>query len=355
MLYRGGFYRGGARPHERDRRHRPGAVGHQGQGARRAGPCSCSAASVRDRIRVYSWIGGDRPADVADDAHASGRARLHGGEDERHRGDAVSSTPTTRSTPCVETSQTVRDAVGPDIGIGVDFHGRVHKPMAKVLAKELEPFKLMFIEEPVLSEHAEALKEIANHSLDADRARRAAVLALGLQAVLSDGVRRHHPARSVATPAASPNAARSPRWPRPTTSRWRCTARSGRSRSPRACSSTRSAYNAFIQEQSLGIHYNKGNDLLDYIANKERVRLRGRLRVASRRGPGSASRSTRTTSSSERRKATAGATRSGATPTAASPSGKMEFVYTSILKNLCGKVGSVMFPSQLSPRDANGL
>ena len=35
--------------------------------------------------------------------------------------------------------------------------------MAKVLAKELEPFKLMFIEEPVLCENVEALKEIANH------------------------------------------------------------------------------------------------------------------------------------------------------------------------------------------------
>ena len=28
--------------------------------------------------------------------------------------------------------------------IGVDFHGRVHKPMAKVLAKALEPFHPMF-------------------------------------------------------------------------------------------------------------------------------------------------------------------------------------------------------------------
>ena len=28
-------------------------------------------------------------------------------------------------------------------------------------------------------------------------------------------------------------------------------------------------YNAFIQEQSLGIHYNQGNDLLDYISNRE--------------------------------------------------------------------------------------
>ncbi len=28
-------------------------------------------------------------------------------------------------------------------------------------------------------------------------------------------------------------------------------------------------YNAVIQEQSLGIHYNKTNDLLDYVKNPE--------------------------------------------------------------------------------------
>ena len=55
----------------------------------------------------------------------------------------------------------VREAVGPDVGIGVDFHGRVHKPMAKVLLRELEPYQLMFVEEPVLSEHHEALQELA--------------------------------------------------------------------------------------------------------------------------------------------------------------------------------------------------
>ena len=57
----------------------------------------------------------------------------------------------------------VREAVGPHIGIGIDFHGRVHKPMAKILAKGLEPFRPMFIEEPVLPENNEALREIANH------------------------------------------------------------------------------------------------------------------------------------------------------------------------------------------------
>ena len=58
----------------------------------------------------------------------------------------------------------VREAVGPTMGIGIDFHGRVHKPMAKVLIRELEPFRPMFIEEPVLPENNETLREIARHT-----------------------------------------------------------------------------------------------------------------------------------------------------------------------------------------------
>lgn len=46
-------------------------------------------------------------------------------------------------------------------GIAIDFHGRVHKPMAKILAKKLEEFDPMFIEEPVLCENMEVFKEIA--------------------------------------------------------------------------------------------------------------------------------------------------------------------------------------------------
>lgn len=46
-------------------------------------------------------------------------------------------------------------------GIAIDFHGRVHKPMAKVLAKKLEEFDPMFLEEPVLCENMENFKEIA--------------------------------------------------------------------------------------------------------------------------------------------------------------------------------------------------
>ena len=53
-------------------------------------------------------------------------------------------------------------------------------------------------------------------------------------------------------------------------------------------------YNAFIQEQSLGIHYNEGNDLLDYSRTRTRPYSPTRtVSSRSRRGRGSGSRSTR--------------------------------------------------------------
>lgn len=42
------------------------------------------------------------------------------------------------------------------IGLGIHFHGRVHKGMAKGFMRELEYLKTMFIEEPVLPENGEA-------------------------------------------------------------------------------------------------------------------------------------------------------------------------------------------------------
>ena len=47
------------------------------------------------------------------------------------------------------------------LDVGLDFHGRVHKPMAKQLATALQPYSPFFIEEPVLVEHPEALKQLA--------------------------------------------------------------------------------------------------------------------------------------------------------------------------------------------------
>lgn len=62
---------------------------------------------------------------------------------------------------CVDRLKAVKN-LGMDAGI--DFHGRVHRPMAKQLAHLLEPHQPMFIEEPLLSEHIEGIKALSQQT-----------------------------------------------------------------------------------------------------------------------------------------------------------------------------------------------
>lgn len=62
---------------------------------------------------------------------------------------------------CIERIKQVK-ALGLDAGL--DFHGRLHRPMAKQLAKALEPYRPLFIEEPLLVEHPEAIKQLSQHT-----------------------------------------------------------------------------------------------------------------------------------------------------------------------------------------------
>jgi galactonate dehydratase len=62
---------------------------------------------------------------------------------------------------CVERLKVVK---GLGLDAGLDFQGRLHKPMAKQLAKALEPHRLPFIEELLLCEHPEALKQLSDHT-----------------------------------------------------------------------------------------------------------------------------------------------------------------------------------------------
>jgi len=222
-------------------------------------------------------------------------------------------------TRVLENVQAVRDAVGPDIGLAVDFHGRVHKPMAKVLMRELTPFGLMFIEEPVLSEHLEAIPELAALS--------PAPIALGerlysrfdFKRVLQTGgvdILQPDPShsggitetRKIAAMAEAYDVAIALHCPL----------------GPIALAANLQldavCYNAFIQEQSLGIHYNASNDLWITWWTARRSTTR-RASSGFRMAPGWASRSTRPTWTNAPPKDTAGATPSGAMPMAAWPSG----------------------------------
>ncbi|ARP62210.1 galactonate dehydratase [Mesorhizobium sp. WSM1497] len=238
---------------------------------------------LRDSIKVYSWIGGDRPAEVAAGARemvARGflALKMNGTEelqivDSHDKIDAA-----------VERVAMVREAVGPNIGIAVDFHGRVHRPMARALVKELEPYRLMFIEEPVLSENREALKEIA--------ALGSTPIALGerlysrwdFKSVFEEGVvdiiqpDLSHAGgitecRKIAAMAEAYDVAVAPHCPLGPIALAACLQLDAVS------------YNCFIQEQSLGIHYNAANDLLDYAANKDVFRYEDGY-VAIPDGPG---------------------------------------------------------------------
>ncbi|TGT73381.1 MULTISPECIES: galactonate dehydratase [unclassified Mesorhizobium] len=238
---------------------------------------------LRETIKVYSWIGGDRPAEVAagaKDVVARGfRALKMNGTEELQIVDSHD-----RIDAAVERVAMVREAVGPNIGIAVDFHGRVHRPMARILVKELEPYRLMFIEEPVLSENREALKEIATlgstpialgerlySRWDFKSVFEEAVVDI-IQPDLSHagGITE---CRKIAAMAEAYDVAVAPHCPLGPIALAACLQLDAVS------------YNCFIQEQSLGIHYNAGNDLLDYAANKDVFRYEDGY-VAIPDGPG---------------------------------------------------------------------
>ncbi|WP_174729122.1 galactonate dehydratase [Mesobacillus harenae] len=223
--------------------------------------------ACRDSVRVYSWIGGDRPSDVGMAAKAAVEAgftavKMNGTEELQYI-DSYQ-----KIDEAVERIAAVREAVGDYIGIGIDFHGRVHKPMAKILARELEQFRPMFIEEPVLPENNEALREIAHATNIPIATGERMYSKWDFKKLLEDGyVDIIQPdlshaggiteCKKIFAMAEAYDVAVAPHCPL----------------GPIALASClqvdATSHNVFIQEQSLGIHYNQGSDLLDYLEDKQ--------------------------------------------------------------------------------------
>jgi galactonate dehydratase len=67
-------------------------------------------------------------------------------------------------TRAVNHMQTLREGLGPDIDIGVDFHAKTSPAVASILVKEVEPLHLLFIEEPCPPENVKAMGRIARRS-----------------------------------------------------------------------------------------------------------------------------------------------------------------------------------------------
>ena len=64
----------------------------------------------------------------------------------------------------VKSMQILREALGPEIDIAVDFHAKTSPSVASILVKEVEPLNLLFIEEPCPPENARAMAKIARRS-----------------------------------------------------------------------------------------------------------------------------------------------------------------------------------------------
>lgn len=223
--------------------------------------------ACRNKMKVYSWIGGDRPSEVGAAAlerkNAGFRAiKMNATEelqmiDDYDKVDAV-----------LERVAAIREACGKYFGIAIDFHGRVHKPMAKILAKKLEEFDPMFIEEPVLCENMEYFPEIAaacnipiatGERLFSKYDFKRLLQNGGVDIIQPDlshagGITE---VRKIAAMAEAYDVALAPHCPLGPIALASC------------LNVDASSYNAVIQEQSMGIHYNVGKSVLDYVNNPD--------------------------------------------------------------------------------------
>lgn len=64
-------------------------------------------------------------------------------------------------TEAIRHVQTLRDGLGPDLDIAVDFHAKTSPSVAAVIIKELDPLHLLWVEEPCPPENVRAMARIA--------------------------------------------------------------------------------------------------------------------------------------------------------------------------------------------------
>ncbi|MGB5668432.1 MAG: galactonate dehydratase, partial [Maribacter sp.] len=266
ILYRGGFYRGGPILMS--------AISGIDQalwdikGKHLGVPVyELLGGSVRQKMKMYCWIGGDHPEVVLAQAH-----------EKVQQGYKAVKMNATGAFEWIDSIKKVKDAIknikilrkefGDDLEIGLDFHGRVHKGMVKRLIDELARYNPMFIEEPVLSENNEALDHIYKYtSIPIATGERMfsrwdfkEILHRGVVDIIQPDLSHAggiSEVRRIAAMAEAYDVALAPHCPL------------GPISLASALHIDFACANATIQESSLGIHYNKGFDLLDYLENPE--------------------------------------------------------------------------------------
>ena len=226
--------------------------------------------AVRERIRVYAWIGGDEPAELADGIAAQVEAGFT----------AVKMNASGRMSPIATSAEVdgvlaraaaAREALGPDRDMAIDCHGRFTPATARRILPELAPYRPLFVEEPVLPEHHHALASLVQGSTVPLATGERIYSRAGFLPVLQAGVAVVQPDPShaggisevsrIASLADTYGALFAPHCPL----------------GPIALAANLqlgfATPNLLIQEQSLGIHYNNDADLLSYVLDPEPFRF----------------------------------------------------------------------------------
>lgn len=125
--------------------------------------------TVRDRVRMYDHLGGGEMQalyvdDVAENMAQRARESVAAG----YTAVKVLAVPRTALidgprviTRAARTMAAIREAVGDQVDIMVDFHGRTSPAMGIAVAEALVPYRPLFIEEPALPENPDGLALVA--------------------------------------------------------------------------------------------------------------------------------------------------------------------------------------------------
>lgn len=114
---------------------------------------------VRDRLRVYAWIGGDKPGAITEHAQLR-RAQGYTAVKMNLAGPTTPIDSFQNVNTICRRVETARDAMGDENDVALDFHGRLTVAMAKRVLRELEPLQPFFVEEPVRPEFTAQLASV---------------------------------------------------------------------------------------------------------------------------------------------------------------------------------------------------
>ena len=188
--------------------------------------------AVRERIRMYGWVGGDDPSGIAEAIAAQLDVGLSAVK--MNASGAMSALGTVAEIDAVLARvAAAREVLGPNRDVAVDFHGRFTLAGARRIAPLLEPLHPLFIEEPVVPENSHLIEQLARSTSIPIATGERLFSRQEFLPVLQAGIAVAQPDLSHAGGISEVPA--SPLWPRSMTCSWRRTARWARWPWPPAC------------------------------------------------------------------------------------------------------------------------